>query len=69
MNVDLSPGQATFLDLPGTSVVSKLGQSAEIQPVVTLANVTGAPDACIASTEIYTTLLGETAVYFPANPI
>jgi hypothetical protein len=32
MNVNLGPGQATFLDLPGSTLVSKLGQRAVVQP-------------------------------------
>jgi len=66
MSVNLNPGQAAFLELPGTAVVSKFGQRAEIQPVVDV--VVGVPNACIASTEVYTTLTGENAVYFPPVP-
>ena len=66
LSVNLSAGQATFLELPGTEVVSKFGQRAEIQPVVNAA--AGTPGNCIASTEIYTTLTGENAVYFPPVP-
>jgi hypothetical protein len=67
MEVNLSPGQATFMDLPGSTVVTGLGKSAEIQPVVNVQQA-GAPNACIASTEIYNNLTGETAVYFPPGP-
>ena len=68
LSVNLSAGQAAFLDLPGTELVSKFGQRAEIQPVVNVTQIVGAPNACIASTEVYTTLIGETAVYFPPTP-
>ena len=68
LSVNLSAEQATFLDLPGTEVVSKFGQRAEIQPVVNVTQIVGAPNACIASTDVYTTLIGETAVYVPPTP-
>jgi hypothetical protein len=62
-NVQLAPGQAAFLDLPGSTLVTKLGQRAEVRPVVT------APDGgCIASTEVYLNGLGATSVYFPPDP-
>jgi len=72
LDVDLAPGQAAFTDLPGSELVSMLGQRAEIQPMMTLSTgglvnpVTG--NTCVASTEVYITLTGETAVYFPPNP-
>jgi hypothetical protein len=69
--VNLAPGQAAFIDLPGSELVGKLGQRAEIQPMVTppLVNtVTG--NQCVASTEIYITLTGETQVYYwPPGPV
>ncbi len=62
-NVQLAPGQAAFLELPGSTLVTKLGQRAEVRPVVT------APDGgCIASTEVYLNRLGATSVYFPPDP-
>lgn len=61
--VQLSAGSATFLDLPGSAVVTAFGQRAAVRPVVTLA--TG---ACIASAEVYDNLTGVTAVYYPPNP-
>jgi hypothetical protein len=57
------PGQATFLDLPGSVLVSALGQRAEVRPVVT---VTGG--ACIASAEVYNNVIRTTAVYYPPVP-
>jgi hypothetical protein len=35
MSVNLNPGQAAFLDSPGSALVTMLGQRAEVQPVVT----------------------------------
>jgi hypothetical protein len=59
--VQLSPGDATHLDLPGGGA---LGQRAEVRSVVT---VNGG--ACIASVEVYSKTNGETrAVYFPPTP-
>lgn len=68
MNVGLQGGQATFLDLPGNTLVSALGQRAEVIPVVTLAPNGGSANACVASAEVYGNALRATAVYFPPNP-
>jgi hypothetical protein len=72
MNVNLNPGQATFLELPGSAVVTKLGQRGEVQPVVTpsvmLGSSPGAPNACVVSAEIYVNGLGTTLAYFPTDP-
>ncbi len=62
LNVNLSPGQATFLDLPGSTVVTGLGQRAEVHPIVTLSS-SPAGNACLASTEIYLNATGSTIVY------
>lgn len=66
MPVDLTPGQSTFLDLPGNTLVNGLGQRAEVNPVVTLSPV--AASACIASAEVYDNGVGVTAVLFPPAP-
>jgi len=61
LQVSLSPGQATHLDLPGGGA---LGQRADVRPVVT---VTGG--ACIASAEVYNNETKATrAVYYPPTP-
>ncbi|MGA3100024.1 MAG: hypothetical protein ABSF25_26525 [Bryobacteraceae bacterium] len=65
MNVQLGAGQATFLDLPGNTLVSALGQRAEVIPVVTPVSPA---TACIASAEVYGNAFGVTAVYFPPTP-
>jgi hypothetical protein len=65
LQVDLQPGQATFLDLPGSTVVSGLGQRAEVQPVFT---PSFPPDPCVVSAEVYVNGLGTTAAYFPPGP-
>jgi hypothetical protein len=67
MSVNLNPGQAAFLDLLGTAVVRKIGQRAEVQPVVNV-NGDGVPNACIASTEVYDNFTGQTNVYYPPTP-
>ncbi len=61
LNVQLLPGQATFLDLPGNALVSALGVRAAVRPVVTVTE--GA--ACVASTEVFGNITGATAVYQP----
>ncbi len=58
LNVQLAPGQAAWLDLPGTTLVTKLGQRAEVQPVVTAPN-----GGCVASAEVWTNVLGATSIY------
>jgi hypothetical protein len=63
LQVQLAPGQATSLDLPGSALVTKLGQRAEVQPVVTAPN-----GGCFASTEVYLNGLGTTSVYIPIDP-
>jgi hypothetical protein len=68
MSVNLSPGQAAFLDLPGSTLVTKLGQRTEVQPVVTPDSLSGAPNACVVSAEVYTNGLGTTASFFPVDP-
>jgi hypothetical protein len=63
LTVQLAPGEAASLDLPGSTLVTKLGQRAEVQPIVTAPN-----GGCVASTEVYVNGLGSTSVYFPPNP-
>jgi hypothetical protein len=63
LSVQLNPGQAGSLDLPGGTLVTKLGQRAEVQPVVTAPN-----GGCIASTEVYNNAFGVTTAYFPPDP-
>ncbi len=63
LNVQLAPGQAASLDLPGTTLVTKLGQRAEVQPVVSAPN-----GGCVASAEVYINGLGATSVYWPPDP-
>jgi hypothetical protein len=66
MNVNLSPGKATFLDLPGSALVSKLGQRAEVLPVVTPSSAS--PNSCVPSAEVYINGLGTTSSYYPPGP-
>ena len=68
MNVNLAPGQAAFLDLPGSTLVSKLGQRAEVLPVVTPGGPSGAPNSCVVSAEVYINGLGTTSAYYPPDP-
>ena len=63
LEVQLAPGQAAALDLPGSVLVTKLGQRAEVQPVVSAPN-----GGCFASTEVYLNGLGTTSVYYPPDP-
>lgn len=63
LNVQLAPGQAASFDLPGSTVVSRLGQRTEVRPVVTAPN-----RGCMASAEVYLNGLGTTIVYYPPHP-
>jgi hypothetical protein len=63
LEVQLAPAQATSLDLPGSALVTKLGQRAEVQPVVVAPN-----GGCFAPTEVYLNGLGTTSVYYPPDP-
>jgi hypothetical protein len=63
MNVQLAPGQAASLDLPGSTLVTKLGQRSEVQPVVSAPN-----GGCVASAEVYLNGLGTTSTFFPVDP-
>jgi hypothetical protein len=63
MNVQLAPGQAASLDLPGSTLVTQLGQRAEVRPVVSASN-----GGCIASAEVYINGLGTTSSFFPPDP-
>lgn len=62
-NVQLAPGQGAFLELPGSTLVTKLGQRAEVQPIVSAPN-----GGCIASTEVYINGLGATSAFIPVDP-
>ena len=61
-NVQLAPGQAASFDLPGSTVVSRLGQRAEVRPVVTAPN-----GGCVASAEVY--LNGHPTERLPGKPV
>jgi len=62
LSVSLGPGQATFLDLPGATLVTALGQRAEVHPIVILGPST-AGNACIGSTEVYLSATGTTIAH------
>lgn len=63
LGVQLAPGQAASLDLPGSTLITRLGQRAEVQPIVNAPN-----GGCAASTEVYNNLLGATTAYIPPVP-
>ncbi|HLZ42796.1 MAG TPA: hypothetical protein VKQ11_17645 [Candidatus Sulfotelmatobacter sp.] len=64
--LNLQPGQATWLDLPGSLVATRLGQRAEIQPLVT--PIPGTVADCIAGAEVFDNLTTWDRVYRPPNP-
>jgi hypothetical protein len=63
LELQLAPGQAASLDLPENALVTKIGQRAEVLPVVIAPN-----GGCLASTEVYFNGLGTTSVYYPPSP-
>jgi hypothetical protein len=65
--VQLSGGQATYIDLPGAVLVTGLGQRARVRPVVAPDNAPGAPDPCVVSAEIYTDGFATTTVFIPPD--
>jgi hypothetical protein len=76
LSVNLNPGQAAFLELPGSVLYPPqpvLGYPpTPIHPMVTLASATGgdvSPTACVASVEVYITLTGQTTAYWLPEPI
>jgi hypothetical protein len=62
--LNLAPGEAQFLDLRGSTLNTRLGQRAELRPVVVSPN----GGDCVISTEIYSSELGSTTGYFPPDP-
>jgi hypothetical protein len=65
--VTLAAGQATFLDLPGETVVADRRQRGEI--IATFTQTVGAaPGACIASVEVFDQESGWTRVLIPPGP-
>jgi hypothetical protein len=58
MDVNLAPGQSAFLDLNGDTLVRRLGQRAQVQPMITPAP--GAVGVCQPSVAVYSQLLGGT---------
>jgi len=56
LNVNLAPGQTAFLDLNGNTLVRRLGQRAQVQPVFTPA--VGTVGICQPSVEVYGQILG-----------
>jgi hypothetical protein len=72
LDVKLSSGEATFLDLPGSALFPPVpffdgfGQHVEVHPIVTLA--VGAPTNCLASVEVYYNFNKQTTVYWPPVP-
>ncbi len=61
--VSLTSGQATFIDLPGTSIVSDSGHG-EVMAVLTQTPGV-APGNCVPSVEVYDQLTGGTQVLIP----
>jgi hypothetical protein len=65
--VNLSLGQADFLDVAGARLVAQFGQRAELRPVVTIVT-TGAPTVCAATAEVYDQFSGRTWTWATPDP-
>ncbi|HEV3254459.1 MAG TPA: hypothetical protein VG033_08630 [Candidatus Acidoferrales bacterium] len=67
LNVNLSAGQAAFLDLPGTTVANKSGEIVLVQPIFMI--TTTMKTACVVSVELYSAANAATIAYWPPNPV
>ena len=66
--VNLSLGQADFLDVAGARLVTQFGQRAELRPVVTILTTgAAAPAVCAATAEVYDQFSGRTWAW--VNPV
>jgi hypothetical protein len=66
--VNLSLGQADFLDVAGARLVTQFGQRAELRPVVTIVT-TGAATVCAATAEVYDQFSGRTWAWVNPSPM
>ena len=68
--VNLSLGQADFLDVAGARLVAQFGQRAELRPVVTIVTTgAAAPTVCAATAEVYDQFSGRTWAWAVPDPI
>jgi hypothetical protein len=67
--VNLSLGQADFLDVAGARLVAQFGQRAELRPVVTITPGAAAPGGCAATAEVYDQFSGRTWAWVNPGPI
>lgn len=63
LNVQLAPGQAAALNVPGSLVVTKSGQRAELHPVVSVGD-----GSCVASVEVFANSTEIQAAFYPPTP-
>jgi hypothetical protein len=67
--VNLATGQADFLDIAASSLVSNFGQRVEVRPVVASAPAAaGVPSSCRATAEIWDVSTGRTWAAIPSGP-
>jgi len=68
--VNLSLGQADFLDVAGARLVAQFGQRAELRPVVTIVTTgAAAPAGCAATAEVYDQFSGRTWAWVNPGPV
>src|ERR1019366_2847628 len=68
--VNLSLGQADFLDVAGARLGAQFGQRAELRPVVTIVTPgAAAPAVCAATAEVYDPFSGRTWAWCNPGPI
>ena len=68
--VNLSLGQADFLDVAGARLVAQFGQRAELRPVVTIVTTgAAAPAVCAATAEVYDQFSGRTWAWVTPDPM
>ena len=67
--VNLTTGQADFLDIVGSSLVASFGQRAEVLSTVTsVPGAAGIPASCRATSEVWDVFTGRTWAAVPSGP-
>jgi hypothetical protein len=66
--VNLTAGQATYIDLPGANLLPKLGLHGEVLASFVPTSAGAVPGMCIPSVQVYNQLTGRTQVLLPPGP-
>lgn len=63
LGIQLEPGHAASLNLPGSAVVTQSGQRAEVHPIVSVGD-----GSCVASVEVFANNTEIQAAFYPPTP-